>query len=204
MSDPLSLQGVMHMTTVRQTRQAPLQDWVVLLRMGTLSVQAHVSNSCTHLRLPSSAFHTDGPQRCLVHLLQQADLGNQGAGSVGLVLPGGWQLASGLVVPSKAVHLGLHQDQAELGVLVLAVALQVLPDGNGLLDQGVQVLGNLWGKTSCLQDTQNLAASDGAGQRHSMVITQQDTNLAGLQTLTGQLADDLLHLLGSLLAPGRG
>ena len=31
----------------------------------------------------------------------------------------------------------------QLGVLVLAVARQVLADGNGLLDQHVEILGNL-------------------------------------------------------------
>ena len=35
---------------------------------------------------------------------------------------------------------GLDENEAELGVAVLAVGLKVLADGNGLLDQQVEVL----------------------------------------------------------------
>ena len=41
-----------------------------------------------------------------------------------------------------------HRFSPELAVLVLAVALQVLPDGHSLLDQEVQVLGQLRGQTA--------------------------------------------------------
>ena len=40
----------------------------------------------------------------------------------------------------------LDENQAELGVLVLAVGLEVLADGNGLLDQHVEILGDLGGE----------------------------------------------------------
>ena len=35
---------------------------------------------------------------------------------------------------------GLDENEAELAVLVLAVGLEVLADGNGLLDEHVEVL----------------------------------------------------------------
>jgi len=35
-------------------------------------------------------------------------------------------------IPSETVDTGLDENQAELGVLVLAVALKVLADGHGL------------------------------------------------------------------------
>lgn len=41
---------------------------------------------------------------------------------------------------------GFDQNQAVLGVAVLAVALKMLADGDGLLDQVVQVLGNFRSK----------------------------------------------------------
>ena len=41
------------------------------------------------------------------------------------------------------VNAGLHKNEAELGVLVLAVALEVLAHGHGLLNQVVQVLRDL-------------------------------------------------------------
>lgn len=57
---------------------------------------------------------------------------DNGAGSSGLVLPGGGQDTDGLVVTGQTVDTGLDQNQAELGVLVLAVALKVLADSDSL------------------------------------------------------------------------
>jgi hypothetical protein len=67
-------------------------------------------------------------------------LGNEGAGGRGLVLPRGREDADGLVVAGQAVDAGLDENQAELGVLVLAVALKVLADGNSLVDNLAQAL----------------------------------------------------------------
>ena len=44
------------------------------------------------------------------------------------------------------MHAGLDENQAELGVHVLVVALQVLADAHGLLDEAVEVLGDLRGE----------------------------------------------------------
>jgi hypothetical protein len=97
---------------------------------------------------------------------------DNGAGGGGLVLPRGRQDADGLVVAGETVDTGLDENEAELGVLVLSVALEVLADGHGLviealatdiqslhvgdvplilfkthlLDQHVQVLRKLGGK----------------------------------------------------------
>ena len=59
-------------------------------------------------------------------------LGDDGGGSGRLVLPGGGKDTDGLVVAGKTVDTGLNENEAELGVLVLAVALEVLADGNSL------------------------------------------------------------------------
>ena len=101
------------------------------------------------------------------------DLRHQGGGSAGLVLPVGSQNASALVVASQAVHTALDENEAELGVSVLekrervrgrikvknrvysqtminshlAVALKVLAHVDGLLDQVVQILGQLGSQT---------------------------------------------------------
>ena len=91
---------------------------------------------------------------------------DNGAGSGGLVAPGGRQDTDGLVVAGQTVDTRLDENQAELGVLVLAVALEVLADGDSLgsrsvsmkmnthkgdmethlLDQHVQVLRDIGGK----------------------------------------------------------
>ena len=57
---------------------------------------------------------------------------HQRAGSRALVPPGWWQSANALVVSRQTVDAGLDENEAELGVLVLAVALEVLADGNSL------------------------------------------------------------------------
>lgn len=59
-------------------------------------------------------------------------LGDQGAGRRRLVLPGGGKDTDGLVIASQAVDTGLDENEAELGVLVLAVALEVLADSDSL------------------------------------------------------------------------
>jgi len=64
-----------------------------------------------------------------------------------VLLPVGRQLVCALVVASQTVDAALDQNQAELGVLVLAELLQVLADGDGLLDQVVQVLRDGRGET---------------------------------------------------------
>jgi hypothetical protein len=57
---------------------------------------------------------------------------NNRAGSGALVLPGRRHDADGLVVSGETVDSGLDKDEAELGVLVLSIALEVLPYGNSL------------------------------------------------------------------------
>ena len=53
-------------------------------------------------------------------------LSDQGAGGGGLVAPGGGQDTDGLVVTGQTVDTGLDENQAELGVTVLAVALEAV------------------------------------------------------------------------------
>ena len=59
-----------------------------------------------------------------------------------LLLPGGRKLLRALVVASETVNTALDENQTELGVAVLSVALQVLSHGHSLLDQEVHVLGD--------------------------------------------------------------
>ena len=64
---------------------------------------------------------------------QSVRLSDDGGGGRGLVAPGGRENTDGLVVAGKTVDTRLDQNEAELGVLVLAVALQVLADSDGLV-----------------------------------------------------------------------
>jgi hypothetical protein len=58
---------------------------------------------------------------------------DDGAGGGGLVLPRGRQDTDGLVVAGETVDTRLDENEAELGVLVLPVALQVLADSDSLI-----------------------------------------------------------------------
>jgi len=72
---------------------------------------------------------------------------DHGACSGALVLPVGLQNTDSLVVSAETVDSGFDKNEAEFGVLVLSVALEVLADGDGLLDQHVEVFWNFGGKT---------------------------------------------------------
>jgi len=72
---------------------------------------------------------------------------DHGAGSGTLVSPGWRKDTDGLVVAGETVDTGLDENETELGVLVLSVALKMLADSDGLLDQHVQILWDLWGET---------------------------------------------------------
>ena len=71
----------------------------------------------------------------------------------------------------------LDKDKAELGVRVLAVALEVLAHGDSLLDEAVKVLGDLRCEAVLLQQTQDLGASHPLDLRDSILVTQDNTNL---------------------------
>lgn len=66
------------------------------------------------------------------HTRAKAPLRDEGAGGGALVAPGRRQVSGLAVVPRKTVDPGLDENEAVLGVLVLAVALEVLADSDGL------------------------------------------------------------------------
>lgn len=106
-----------------------------------------------------------------------------------------------LVVSRKSVNTALNQDQSELGVLVLAVLLQVATDIDGLLDEVVQVLGDFRGHSHHLQYTQDLGSSDGLYLRYSVGVTKKHTDLRRRAALLCELRDLTLYLLGVSLTP---
>jgi hypothetical protein len=127
----------------------------------------------------------------------------------------------GLVVAGQAVDTGLNENETELGVLVLAVDLEVLADGDGLLDEVPQVLrdrgGEAWAtisisskvklplsRTIGLQDTKDFVAGYEADLGDAMGVTEGDADLGGGQALTSELDDVVDDILGSRLEPGGG
>lgn len=72
---------------------------------------------------------------------------------------------------------GFDEDEAELGVFVLAVAFEVLADGDGFADQHVEIFGDFRGETIGFEDSKNFVASDDFDLRDTMTIPQNDTDL---------------------------
>ena len=64
------------------------------------------------------------------------------------------------MIPGQAMDPALNQNEPELGISVLPVPLKMLPDGDGLLDQVVAILGQLRSHALALQDTEDLVASN--------------------------------------------
>jgi hypothetical protein len=50
----------------------------------------------------------------------------------------------------KKTYSGFDKNEAEFRVLVLAIPLEMFPDGHGLLDQHVEILGDFWCQ-SCVE-----------------------------------------------------
>lgn len=95
----------------------------------------------------------------------------------------------------------LDKDKTELAVLVLAVLLKVLADGNSLLDEVVEVLRDGGSKTVDLEDAEDLGASDILDLTDTVGVTEDDTDLSGGDTLASKLADALRDVLGGHLEP---
>ena len=119
-----------------------------------------------------------------------------------LILPGGREGVTHLVVASKSVDSALDKDETELAVLVLAVLLKVLADGHSLLDEVVEVLGDGGSKTVDLEDAEDLGASDILDLADAVGVTEDDADLSGGHALASKLADVLRDVLGGHLEPG--
>ena len=107
------------------------------------------------------------------------------------------------VITRKTVHSALDQNQSELGVLVLSVAFQMLANGHSLLDQVVQVLRDLGGKSAGLQETKESVASDSLHLRNTTRISEDDADLRRSVALLGQSANLSVDLTSGSLVPRR-
>ncbi len=102
------------------------------------------------------------------------------------------------------MNSAFNENQPELGVLVLSVSLQVSAHINSLLDQEVEVLGDLGSNALHLEHTEHLSTRHGLHGGYPLCIPEQDSDLGGRLALLGQLDNLLLHRLGIGLVPGGG
>merc|ERR1712108_10337 len=82
----------------------------------------------------------------------------------------------GLVVAGQTVDSGLDQNQTEFTVLVLAVSLEMLSHGDGLLDKEVKVLWDLWLHALRLQHSEDLVSGDVLGLRDTVLVSDLHTD----------------------------
>lgn len=136
-----------------------------------------------------------------IRKLNVKTLSHESRGGRRFVAPIGCEHTLGLVVTSQTMDTALDQNQTELGILVLAISLEVLANSDGLLDQVVQIFGQGWGKSLLLQDAKNLVAGHPTDLGDTVPITQHDTDLRRTQTLLGQLANLLDNIVGSQFKP---
>jgi len=101
------------------------------------------------------------------------------------------------------VNTGLDENEAELGVLVLAVDLKMLADGDRLFDEVPEVLWDGWCQSLRLEDTKDLVTGDEADLGDAVRVTEGNTNLGRGETLAGELDDVLDDFVGGRLEPRR-
>ena len=133
----------------------------------------------------------------------ERNLADERRSSSALVFPVRRESLVGLVVAGKTVDAGFAQDEVILVVLVLSAFLQVLPDGNSLLDQMVEVLGDFGGESVALEDAGDFLARDVCDSSDSVRIPQDDSDLRWGQALLGKLANLVNDFLGRSLEPCR-
>eukprot|EP00354_Favella_ehrenbergii_P011133 CAMPEP_0170450546 /NCGR_PEP_ID=MMETSP0123-20130129/43_1 /TAXON_ID=182087 /ORGANISM="Favella ehrenbergii, Strain Fehren 1" /LENGTH=136 /DNA_ID=CAMNT_0010711857 /DNA_START=209 /DNA_END=621 /DNA_ORIENTATION=- len=117
---------------------------------------------------------------------------DESVGLLGVVSPGRGESLSVTVVAGESVDARLNKNESELGALVRSELLEVLSDLQGLLDQVVQVFGDLGGQTGLLQDSEDFAASDALALGDAVAISESDTNLGRGEALLRQL-DNLIN-----------
>jgi hypothetical protein len=135
---------------------------------------------------------------------EPSNLRHQSARGGGLKLPGGGDLLGAAVEADEAVDPALDEDEPELDVHVGPVPVQVLPDGDGLLDEEVEVLGHLRRETAGPVQEQDLAAGDAVDERDTVYIAEKRTDLCRQHALLGGAHDLLLRLRRCRLDPGGG
>jgi len=128
---------------------------------------------------------------------------DEGVSFLGLVSPGGWERLDIAVVASESVDSALNKNESELGVLVPTALLQMLSDVHSLLNQMVEVLGDLRGETDFLQDSEDFASSDALDLWNADLVPESDTDLRGGVTLLGKLDDRVNQVVGRNSNPRR-
>ena len=107
------------------------------------------------------------------------------------------------VISGKSVDSALDKNESEFSVLILSVLLHVLSHVDGLLDEMVEVLGDLGSESVLLQDSEDLIACHSLDLGDTVVVSEHNTDLGGGAALLGELHDLLHEVVGGDLHPTR-
>ncbi len=97
-----------------------------------------------------------------------------------------------------------NQNETKLGILVFAIAFQMLAYLNSFLDEHVQVFWNIRSKSIGLEDTNHLLTGNAGHLRNTVLITKEDANLRGVESLFGIHAHLFFDIGSRSLAPAGG
>jgi len=175
-------------------------SWGVLLRSDfsrRSKLPQTVQRDQLSMQLPTPQLHAKYQCRIFYYLC------DQGTGSSAFVSPGWWENTNSLVVTRQTVDTGLDENEAELGVLILSISLEMLTDGNSLLDQHVQIFWDLWCKAIRLEDSKNLVTSNNLDLCNTVRISEDNTNLRWSCAFLCKFANLVDDLLGGCLQPRR-
>jgi hypothetical protein len=96
------------------------------------------------------------------------------------------------------VDSGFNQNKSVFGVFVLSVLFQVLSNRDSLFNQVVKILGDLRSTsldkflvTVFLEDSQDFFTSDKSDLGDTVLISKEDSDLTGAETLFGQFHNNI-------------
>ena len=100
------------------------------------------------------------------------------------------------------ILFGLTSQLQKAATKVSNAVWLMFADGDGLLDQVIDVFGQVGSQALGLQNTQDLVASDEADLCHAVRVPEDDTDLGRSHALLGQFVDLLLDFIIGQLEPG--
>merc|ERR1719386_639522 len=105
------------------------------------------------------------------------------------ILEGCWECLDTLVVASQTVDTAFAENEPKLRILILAIAIEMLANRHSLLDEMIEIFGDIRRKTIFLQDPQDLNSSDCMHLWNSEAVSQGHTYLRGSKALLCKFAN---------------
>ena len=90
----------------------------------------------------------------------------------------------------------LNKNESELGVFVLSELFEMLSDRDSLLNQVIEVFGNLGSQAVFLQDSEDFASSDALDLWNADLVPESDTDLGRGVALLGKLDNRVNQVVG--------